>query len=289
MTLTRPATAPLAKLARLALAATLAALAAGCAAPAGTSAAAGPATTATAAAPAPSAPLIHVPPVSIGTWYDLGHESLPWLAGDAPVPVSGATAPTRAVGLRRDDGHWLAIVAVQTAPAGSAACAAPTSLHVPASAEAASGCLRMRRDADFDHYLEKQNAVLWQWLQRRGLASTPRAWVAHRVPQGQRLLEVHALLDPALLEATTRSNDDFLAAGAPGLKWARQLARAAQAAADGAPLAVPALPFAPQAAPPVAPAAAPQAPPVVTAPPQAEQVMPPPAPAPVPAPRADRQ
>ena len=78
--------------AALALAAT-AALLAGCAAPgAGAGADRGsPAAVAGSAA----APLIQVPPTSVGTWVDLGHVLAPWMAGDAPVPVTGPAAPRR--------------------------------------------------------------------------------------------------------------------------------------------------------------------------------------------------
>ena len=61
-----------------------------------------------AAAPvaAAAAPLIQAPATSVGQWVDLGHVQAPWLAGDAPVPVSGPVAPTRVAGQRRDDGRW---------------------------------------------------------------------------------------------------------------------------------------------------------------------------------------
>ena len=112
----------------------------------------------------------------------------------------------------------------------SAGCTALESLRVSggASGRASKNCLRMRRDALFDHYLERQNPALWAWLGQRGLTPPPAAWVAARVPDGQQLLEVHALLEPSLLEAVTRSNDDFLNAGHAGVEWSRQLARAAQ-------------------------------------------------------------
>ena len=162
-----------------------------------------------------------------------------------PVPV--ARAATRAVGLRDAEGRWLALVIVQAAPAQSAGCTALESLRVSggASGRASKNCLRMRRDALFDHYLERQNPALWAWLGQRGLTPPPAAWVAARVPDGQQLLEVHALLEPSLLEAVTRSNDDFLNAGHAGVEWSRQLARAAQAAAASGALAVPPFPYAP--------------------------------------------
>ena len=174
---------------------------------------------------ASAAPRITVYPASVGQWRDLGAENAPWLAGEMPVPV--ARAATRAVGLRDAEGRWLALVIVQAAPAQSAGCTALESLRVSggASGRASKNCLRMRRDALFDHYLERQNPALWAWLGQRGLTPPPAAWVAARVPDGQQLLEVHALLEPSLLEAVTRSNDDFLNAGYAGVEWSRQLAR----------------------------------------------------------------
>lgn len=194
---------------------------------------------------ASAAPRITVYPASVGQWRDLGAENAPWLAGEMPVPV--ARAATRAVGLRDAEGRWLALVIVQAAPAQSAGCTALESLRVSggASGRASKNCLRMRRDALFDHYLERQNPALWAWLGQRGLTPPPAAWVAARVPDGQQLLEVHALLEPSLLEAVTRSNDDFLNAGHAGVDWSRQLARAAQAAAASGALAVPPFPYAP--------------------------------------------
>lgn len=257
---------------RVAAAAVLAAaLAVGCALPGqAPGAAAAPAAVAATAAPA-----IAAPPTSVGTWYDLGHFLAPWMGGDAPVPVTGPSAPTRVAGLRRDDGHWLAIVVAQVAPAGSAPCPLPTSLHLDDASTSAGSCLRLRRDADFDRWLQQEHAVLYHWLDQRGWTSQPRAWVSERVPAGA--IETHALLDPSLIEPTTRNNMDFLEGGQPGLLWARQFAAATRAA--GSTLQVPPFPFAPQLAPP--------APPVVVAPPppaRATQVPP----VPPPAPRADR-
>ena len=223
------------------------------------------------------APAILTYPVAIGQWRALGHAPAPWLAGEMPVPV--ASAPTRMVSLQKHDGRWLALLIVQTAPAQSAGCTALHSLHVPHSGDR-QGCLRMRRDALFDNYLPRQHAALWSWLQQRGIENPPAAWVAARVPDGQRLLEVHALLEPNLLEAVTRSNEDFLAAGKPGQDWANALARAARAAANGQALVLPPFPYTPASpgTPPEAPAKPipVKAPPAEVPPPpsQAEQVPP---------------
>jgi hypothetical protein len=233
-------------------------------------------------ASASAAPLIAVPPTSVGTWYDLGHVLAPWMAGDAPVPVSGPEAPTRLAGLRREDGRWLAIVIAQVAPSGGAPCPLPNSLHVVDTGSSADGCLRLRRDADFDRWLERQHSVLYQWLEGREWSSRPRAWVSYRLPAagGGRAIETHALLNPVLLEPTTRNNDDFLAGGQPGLQWARAFAAATRASSGGV-LNVPPFPFAPQVG--LA------APPVVVAPPPPVRATQEPSRTPVQAPRRDRE
>ena len=262
---------------RLALAAAALALLAACAAPAPTTAPAAASPVAT-APDAASAPVIEVPPSSIGTWIDLGAHLAPWLAGEGAAPASGASVPTRVAGLQRADGRWLALVVVQRVPGAGSACP-PMGRHSVAGAD---GCLRMRRDADFDRWLQQQHSVLYHWLDGRGWTSQPRAWVGYRVPaDGGRAIETHALIDPSLIEPTTRNNTDFLAGGQPGLQWARELAAATRAASGSGVLNVPPFPFAPQVAPPAPPA-------VVAPPPPARATQVPPRP-PVQAPRRDRE
>lgn len=261
----------------LALAACAGALAlAGCASPAG------PDGAASSAPVAAAAPRIAVPPTSVGTWFDLGEHLAPWLAGDAPVPAAGPSVPTRVAGLQREDGRWLALVIVQETP-GSAPCPLPTSLSV--TQDGARGCLRLRRNADFDRWLVQEHPVLDRWIDEHGWGAHPRAWVGDRLATTTGTLETHALLDPGLIEPTTRNNSDFLAGGRAGLAWARQFANASAAAAGGAMLNVPPFPYVPAVAPPAAPA------PVVTAPAptRATQVEPPTPSRQQPAPRADRQ
>jgi hypothetical protein len=88
------------------------------------------------------------------------------------------------------------------------------------------------------------------------------------------------LLNPVLLEPTTRNNDDFLAGGQPGLQWARAFAAATRASSGGV-LNVPPFPFAPQVG--LA------APPVVVAPPPPVRATQEPSRTPVQAPRRDRE
>ena len=228
------------------------------------------------------APLISVPPTNIGTWQELGYFQAPWLAGDAPVPVDGATALTRVSGLRRDDGQWLAVVVVQKAPGAHAPCPAINDLHVAELDRRGNGCLRMRADADFDGWLNQQHSVLYQWLDGRGWTSRPRAWASMRVPDAAGgTLESHVLVNTNLLEPTTRNNIDFLTGGQPAVDWAMRFASATRAANNGV-LNVPPFPFAPRVAPPPEPAA-----PASSA---AVQVKPVTAPRPpAPAARGDRQ
>lgn len=229
-----------------------------------------------------SAPPIEVPPSAIGRWYDLGAYDAPWLDGEGPAPASGASVPTRVAGLQRADGQWLALVLVQRVPGGGSACPAAGRLDVANAA----GCLRMRRDADFDHWLQQQNPVLERWIDARGWATRPRAWISSRATGSADAVEAVALVNPALLEPVTRNNYDFLVSGATGQAWARQFAHATQAAAGGGALRVPPFPYSA----PLAEPAPPATPAVVTAPPAATavQVNPPAAP-PERAPRADRQ
>ena len=216
-------------------------------------------------------------PVAVG--LDASGNATPALL--KKLAALGADASAVA-GLRREDGRWLDIVLTQTAPAGGAPCPLPTSLHVVDTGTTADGCLRLRRDADFDRWQQQQHSVLYHWLDGRGWTSQPRAWVGYRVPaDGGRAIETHALIDPSLIEPTTRNNTDFLAGGQPGQQWARELAAATRAAGGSGVLNVPPFPFAPQVAPPAPPA-------VVAPPPPARATQVPPRP-PVQAPRRDRE
>jgi len=261
------------------------------------------ASSAATAEPANLAPRIAVPNASIGQWYDLGEYQAPWLAGDGVVPVTGPNVPTHVVGWLREadpndksnsntnQDEWLAIVIVQVAPGAYAPCSTQTtSLDV---LNAGDGCLRLRRDADFDHWMQAVQPVLYRWVDDHGWTTLPRAWASYRLPSAHgEAIEVHALFAPSLIEPTTRNTTDFITSGMPGQQWARQLATAVRAL-DGAAnnvLAFPPFPFAPgprvtqeatlpdeiQVAPPATTKAS--APTSATAPAVAEQVMPPSAP-----------
>jgi hypothetical protein len=211
-----------------------------------------------AVAPVNPAPRIAVPPASIGTWYDLGAYQAPWLAGDGPVPLAGPNVPTRVVGWQREadpqdknkdkasQDEWLAIVIVQVAPGTSAPCSAQaTSLDIP---NAGPGCLRLRRNADFDHWLHAAQPALYRWIDDHGWTSLPRAWASYRLPSAPGgAIEVHALFAPSLIEPTTRNATDFITSGLPGQQWAHQLAAAVRALGGAAnpTLVVPPFPFVP--------------------------------------------
>jgi hypothetical protein len=202
-------------------------------------------------------PRIAAPPVNVGQWYDLGVYRAPWLAGDGPVAAHEAS--TRVMGWKRESAskdkdkdtdkkdEWLALVIVQVAQGAYAPCSAqPTSLDVM---DAGGGCLRLRRNADFDRWLQVAQPALYQWVDDHGWTSLPRAWAGYRLPSANGgAIEVHALFLPSLIEPTTRNTTDFLTSGLPGQQWARELAEAARAldgTANSAVLAVPPFPFSP--------------------------------------------
>lgn len=258
--LLRPATGLLAAVALAACTATAPPDASGGAADA-------PTVTTTAAVPA-----VAVPPSSSGTWIDLGSHQAPWLGGDSPAPRSGDGIATRVAGLQADDGRWLALIVTQHGPAMPSTCPGGQRFHTVSNA--GDGCLRLRRNADFDRWLQDQHPVLERWVEDHGWQARPRAWVAHRVGAGQGTLEAHALVHPALIEPTTRGNTDFLAGGQPGLRWAQEFAAATRAAARSGPagrLQVPPFPYAAPALPAAAQTAATRA---TASPAQAEQVLP---------------
>lgn len=202
--------------------------------------------------PLPAAPAILAPPSSVGQWYELQESLAPWLAGDAAVPANippDAQVPTRVAVLQSPQSQqWLAVVIAQRGK-GPARCQVLNSLKVNSytTRRKDPDCLRMRRDADFDHWMRKQQSVLFDWLHDSGLDMKPRSWVAQRIVfDDQEVLEVHVLLSPALIEPVTRSNNAFLAAGEPGDLWALDFGRAVRRATTTRVVELPAFPFSTQ-------------------------------------------
>jgi hypothetical protein len=89
------------------------------------------------------------------------------------------------------------------AGAGAGAARGRWRQHLPAAGRQdvadAAGCLRMRRDADFDHWLQQQNPVLARWIDAHGWAARPRAWISDRATGSGDAVEAVALVNPALL------------------------------------------------------------------------------------------
>lgn len=201
-----------------------------------------------------------------GEWQDLG------LSDQALtlLPEVGATLPlqTRAVGLRGPGDSWLALLLVQTnsnshlhwetrwtdtcpqqqdvlvedATAVSTAKGTLTS-HVRID------CLRFKRAASHEGWLDKNQPVLAQWLSsHQATPSQPYSHLHYRyATQGGAYVDIQAVVDQRLLRPPTNNNHEFLSAGRPGQAWIHALAQAGRQSAallDGT-LAVPPFPIAP--------------------------------------------
>jgi hypothetical protein len=193
-----------------------------------------------------------------GEWValDRSDEALPLL------PEPGATVPlqTRAVGLRGAHKDWLAILLVQTNSTNhprpttlwTGSCPAQQGVMVEDATSRSAvriDCLRFKRSAQGEGWLDKNHPLLAQWLARQGAApAQPYSHLNYRyATEGGAYIEINALVDQRLLRPQTRSNEDFLRAGRPGQEWAHQLAEAARLSTsmmDGY-LAVPPFPIAP--------------------------------------------
>lgn len=193
-----------------------------------------------------------------GEWVSLGE-------GDVAIQPLGipdqqdVALQTRAVGLRGADQALLAVVIVQGNLTGdprdqtlwTQACPTQRGVHVE---DAVSGsparvdCLRFKRWAEGFQWLEQNHPHLWAWVKEHKAApaqSYSHIHYRYSTDSGA-YVAVNALVDQRLLEPRTRSNQEFLQAGQPGLVWARQLARAARvstAMLDGT-LTVPPFPYA---------------------------------------------
>lgn len=204
-----------------------------------------------------------------GEWVDLG-------ASDQALtllPEVGATVPlqTRTVGLRGPGADanrpWLAVLQVQTNSTNypraethwtdtcpeqkgvlvEDATAAKTSKGTLTS-HVRIDCLRFKRWASHDGWMEHNQPLLTQWLgSHQAAPSQPYSHLHYRyATQGGAYVDIQAVVDQRLLRPPTRNNHEFLAAGRPGQAWVHELAlagRQSTAQLDGK-LLVPAFPIA---------------------------------------------
>lgn len=191
-----------------------------------------------------------------GAWQDLG-------ATDVALPLlpgPGTTMPmqTRAVGLRGAQGEWLAVLRVQANRSGDMTRPVVWSGYCPqqkdvfvndaaASSPVRADCLRFKRWASSDQWLDKNNPGLAQWLDSRQIAlKQPYSYYSYRyATEGGALVELDGLVDHRLLRPKTQNNEEFLVAGRPSQRWGEDLAQAARLSVgmvDGF-LAIPPFPF----------------------------------------------
>ena len=201
-----------------------------------------------------------------GEWMDLGSsdEALTLL------PELGATLPlqTRTVGLRGPDSTWLAVLQVQTNSTNyprsetrwTDTCPKQQGVLVEDATAVATDkgtltshvridCLRFKRLANYEGWMEKSQPVLAQWLSSHNAApSQPYAHLHYRyATQGGAYVDIQAVVDQRLLRPATSNNHEFLAAGRPGQTWTHALAQAGRqstAMLDGT-LTIPAFPIFP--------------------------------------------
>lgn len=179
----------------------------------------------------------------------------------APPAVAGGTGAlplrTRAWGLPGAAGTWQAVALLHVGDAGrstatswASACPQQRGLVVRDAAGSATriDCLRLRRWAMAENWLERQRPDLARWAQQQSLRlNANTALVSHTFSTaGGELLVLELLVDQPLIRPETRSNDDFLRSGLPGQDWSEQVAQAVRVATgrvDGH-LALPEFPFA---------------------------------------------
>lgn len=164
-----------------------------------------------------------------------------------PDPVSTVPLQTRVVGLRGADQQWLALLWVQTNNSNSPR---PTTLWTGTRCPQQRGmlvedvaqgspvridCLRFKRWAASDQWLEKNEPLLVQWLDHHQVVpNAPYSHLNYRYATlGGAYVQVQALIDQRLLTPDTRNNEEFLRSGQPAYAWIHQVAQAArQSTAD---------------------------------------------------------
>lgn len=200
-----------------------------------------------------------------GEWVDLGASDQALIL----LPEVGATVPlqTRSIGLRGPNGSWLAVLQVQTNSTNSPRATTHWTDTCPkqqgvlvedaTAVETAKGrltshvridCLRFKRLANHEGWMEENQPVLEMWLNHHKAApSQPYSHLHYRyATQGGAYVDIQAVVDQRLLRPPTHNNHEFLIAGRPGQAWIHALAQAGRqstALLDGT-LAVPPFPIA---------------------------------------------
>lgn len=191
-----------------------------------------------------------------GQWEDLGavDQALPLL----PAPPGRIPLQTRTLGLRGADQALLALLRVQTNEDNFW----PRSVYWPGHCPQQKGvlvqdatqgspvridCLRLKRWASHEQWLDKHQPELAQWLGERKLSlRAPYSYVSYRyATEGGASVAVQAVIDQRLLQPQTRNNAQFLVAGRPALQWGQDLAQAVRVSVgmmDGY-LAIPPFPY----------------------------------------------
>ncbi|PWW46793.1 hypothetical protein [Melaminivora alkalimesophila] len=151
---------------------------------------------------------------------------------------------SRLLGLRGRGGELLASVLVQTNATNyprdttlwTWSCPAQKGVQVEDATQGSPvriDCLRYRRRADLDSYLEASRPQLAQMLAAHGaVPARPHSHVAYRysTPEGG-FIAIDVLADQRLLRPPTRNNMEFLRAGRPAQEWMHQLREAARVSA----------------------------------------------------------
>lgn len=171
-------------------------------------------------------------------WEDLGKstEVLPFFPTPDAFPLQ-----TRAVGLRGADQKWLAVMLVQTnrdnyprdRTLWTGNCPKQRDLLVEDPTDASPvrlDCLRLKRWANNNGWLERNHPDLAQWVAAQKLGmEQPYSHLSYRyATEGGAYIEVNALVDLRLLRPATNNNEAFLRAGRPALAWSHQVKEAAK-------------------------------------------------------------
>ena len=191
-----------------------------------------------------------------GDWVDLGagQELLP-ASGQGPAVIGMGT---RAVGLRGSQGEVQAVVLVLANAEGNPAqvtqwgqaCVESPGMRVVDQAKRSPervDCLRIKRRAIADNWLDSHEPQVSQWLAARNIPLPYNAMlVSHQFGnKAGAYVAAYVLADSRLLEPVTRHNAEFLNAGVPAVTWSRELAQAVRVSTgmmDGR-LNVPAFPL----------------------------------------------